>query len=93
LASKYVSSLPPEGDFKPTNEQKLTFYKYFKQATSGSVKGAQPWAVQFEARAKWDAWNSVKGIGPEEARALYVAELEKVKPDWRADAAARGVTA
>jgi acyl-CoA-binding protein len=39
-----------------SNEQKLNFYAYFKQATEGDVKGTQPWAVQLEARAKWDAW-------------------------------------
>ena len=44
-----------------SNEEKLSFYKYYKQATEGDVKGSQPWAVQMESRAKWDAWDSVKG--------------------------------
>jgi diazepam-binding inhibitor (GABA receptor modulating acyl-CoA-binding protein) len=39
-----------------TTEQKLQFYSYYKQATEGDVQGSQPWAVQLEARAKWDAW-------------------------------------
>lgn len=50
---------PPAAD--SSNESKLSFYKFYKQATEGDVTGSQPWAVQLEARAKWDAWNSVKG--------------------------------
>ena len=41
------------------------------QATVGDVEGSQPWAVQMEARAKWDAWNSVKGMPKEEAMKQY----------------------
>ena len=36
-------------------------YALFKQATTGDVSGGQPWAVQMEKRAKWDAHNEVKG--------------------------------
>ncbi len=42
------------------------------------VQGSQPWTVQFEARAKWDAWNEVKGMDAEEAKRQYVALLDKV---------------
>ena len=49
------------------------------------AQGSQPWTVQFEARAKWDAWNEVKGMDAEEAKRQYVALLDKVLPflrDW-----------
>lgn len=46
------------------------------QATEGDVKGQQPWAVQLEARAKWDAWNSIKGMSKEEAMQNYVELME-----------------
>ncbi|EIE20069.1 ACBP-domain-containing protein [Coccomyxa subellipsoidea C-169] len=55
-----------------TNEQKLTFYSYFKQATKGDVEGTQPWAVQIEARAKWDWWAKLKGMSKEEAMQHYI---------------------
>ncbi len=42
------------------------------------AQGSQPWTVQFEARAKWDAWNEVKGMHAEEAKRQYVALLDKV---------------
>ena len=35
--------------------------------------------MQFEARAKWDAWNEVKGTDAEEAKRQYVALLDKVR--------------
>ena len=48
----------------------------------GDVEGSQPWAVQMEARAKWDAWNSVKGMAKEEAMKQYAALLDAGNPDW-----------
>ena len=56
---------PPQQD--TSNDRKLEFYKLYKQATEGNVTGSQPWAVQIEARAKWNAWNSVKGMSKDEA--------------------------
>jgi acyl-CoA-binding protein len=43
----------------------------------GDVTGSQPWAVQFEARAKWDAWNEQAGKSKETAMAEYVALLDE----------------
>jgi hypothetical protein len=36
-----------------------------------------------EARAKWDAWNSVKGMSKEEAMKQYIEIVTKGDPDWR----------
>lgn len=33
----------------------------YKQALEGDNSAKQPWAVQLEARAKWDAWEANKG--------------------------------
>ncbi|KAK9819150.1 hypothetical protein WJX81_002475 [Elliptochloris bilobata] len=59
-----------------SNETKLKFYGYFKQATLGDVQGSQPWAVQLEARAKWDVWAKLKGMSKEEAMQHYINLLE-----------------
>eukprot|EP01002_Notosolenus_urceolatus_P000066 NODE_10185_length_448_cov_9.741855_g9081_i0.p1 GENE.NODE_10185_length_448_cov_9.741855_g9081_i0~~NODE_10185_length_448_cov_9.741855_g9081_i0.p1 ORF type:complete len:111 (+),score=41.70 NODE_10185_length_448_cov_9.741855_g9081_i0:78-410(+) len=77
-AVAFIRALPKEGDIQPSNEQKLKFYGLFKQATEGDVQGTQPWAVQFEARAKWDAWNSRKGMSADEAKKLYVEALDEM---------------
>jgi acyl-CoA-binding protein len=52
--------------------RKLEFYSLFKQATVGDVEGTQPWAVQLEARTKWDAWAKLKGMSKEEAMQKYI---------------------
>ena len=59
-------------------------YKFYKQAKQGDVQGGQPWAIQFEARQKWDAWNSVCGMSKEDAMKGYVEELEKQKQEFKA---------
>lgn len=77
-ALEYVKSLPKDGPVQLDNDTKLFFYGLYKQATEGDVKGAQPWAVQFEARAKWDAWNSRKGMSADDCKKLYVEKLVEV---------------
>eukprot|EP00897_Mesotaenium_endlicherianum_P001352 jgi/Mesen1/1244/ME000129S00341 len=71
---------PP--DANATKESKLEYYKYYKQATEGDVQGSQPNFLQFEARAKWDAWNSVKGLSKEEAMQKYIDLLAAGDADW-----------
>jgi acyl-CoA-binding protein len=68
------------------NEQKLGFYKFYKQATTGKCRdhgGAQPWMSQVERRAKWDAWNSLGDMSAEEAKLAYVHHLGTVDPAWK----------
>jgi diazepam-binding inhibitor (GABA receptor modulator, acyl-CoA-binding protein) len=84
-AVAYVRSLP-KGESTLTQEQQLAFYANFKQATVGPCKqhgGAQPWAVQFEARAKWDAWNALGDKTVEAAKADYVKMLDEAVSAWR----------
>ncbi|EAN90512.1 hypothetical protein C3747_23g851c [Trypanosoma cruzi] len=77
-AVNYVRSLPKDGPVQLSNAVKLEFYALFKQATEGPVTGAQPWAVQFEARAKWDARNAIVDMSKEEAMQKYVTRLVEV---------------
>jgi diazepam-binding inhibitor (GABA receptor modulating acyl-CoA-binding protein) len=55
-----------------TTENKLDFYKYYKQATMGDCNIPQPWSINLEAAAKWKAWDSVKGMSAEEAMKNYI---------------------
>lgn len=68
-----------EGDFKPSNELKLEFYALFKQATEGDVSGKRPGMMDFVGRAKYDAWEKVKGMSSEQAMENYIARLEELK--------------
>lgn len=55
-----------------SNEEKLEFYKFYKQATCGDCNTPQPMFYDFEQRAKWDAWNTLKGYTPTEAKLIYI---------------------
>ena len=51
---------------------KLNFYKYYKQSIIGDCNTEQPYIYQFEKRALWDAWNSIKGTSKEDAMKMYI---------------------
>jgi diazepam-binding inhibitor (GABA receptor modulator, acyl-CoA-binding protein) len=65
-----------------TTDRKLLCYAFYKQALVGDVKGDQPWAVQFEARSKYDAWAKIEGTTAEDAMKGYVKEWEQQKIDF-----------
>ena len=54
-----------------SNDVKLSFYKYYKQATVGDCNIPKPWGVQIEASAKWKAWNSIRGTSKNDAMLAY----------------------
>jgi diazepam-binding inhibitor (GABA receptor modulating acyl-CoA-binding protein) len=55
-----------------SNDDKLNLYKYFKQSTDGDVTGSRPGIFSQKERAKWDAWNTVKGTSKADAQTKYV---------------------
>merc|ERR1739848_386166 len=79
-AAYFVANSPPDSSI--SNEEKLKTYALYKQATTGDVQGSQPWAVQMEARAKWDAWNALKGTSKEDAMKGYIARVEEGDAKW-----------
>lgn len=78
-AADFVRNSPPSN---ASNDEKLQVYALYKQATEGDVTGSQPWAVQLEARAKWDAWKKLEGTSKESAMEDYVARIDKSNPGW-----------
>ena len=64
---------------KPDNATLLQLYALYKQASSGDVEGKRPGFTDMVGRAKWDAWNEIKGKGSEEAIKEYVALIESLK--------------
>lgn len=59
-------------DFNPTNAQKLKLYAFYKQATIGDIQGECPSVVNLIERAKWQAWNAIKGMSKEDAMQGYL---------------------
>ncbi|WP_374964956.1 acyl-CoA-binding protein [Spongiibacter tropicus] len=76
-AVNYIQSA--EGDFKPSNEMKLEFYALYKQATEGDVAGKRPGMMDFVGRAKFDAWEKLKGMSKDDAMQQYIDKLESLK--------------
>lgn len=63
---------------EPSNDLKLRMYSLFKQATAGDVSGSKPGIMDFVGRAKYTAWEELKGMSSDEAMQTYidaVAEL------------------
>lgn len=57
---------------RPTDEELLNLYKYFKQATVGDCNTARPGMFDLKGKYKWDAWNALKGTSKEDAEKEYV---------------------
>lgn len=58
---------------QPDNATLLKLYALYKQGSSGDVDGKRPGMLDMVGRAKWDAWNALKGTGAEQAMKDYVA--------------------
>ena len=64
---------------KPDNATLLQIYALYKQATVGEVEGKRPGFTDMVGRAKWDAWNEIKGKDANAAMSEYVALIESLK--------------
>ncbi len=64
---------------KPGNMTLLKIYALYKQATAGDVEGKRPGFTDLVGRAKWDAWNELKGKDGDEAKQEYVDLIESLK--------------
>jgi acyl-CoA-binding protein len=64
---------------KPDNATLLQLYSLYKQATEGDVEGKRPGFADMVGRAKWDAWNAIKGKGKDEAMQEYIDLVESLK--------------
>jgi len=64
---------------KPDNATLLQIYALYKQASGGDADGKRPGFTDMVGRAKWDAWNAVKGKSSDEAMQEYVDLIESLK--------------
>jgi diazepam-binding inhibitor (GABA receptor modulating acyl-CoA-binding protein) len=64
---------------RPDNATLLKLYALFKQATDGDVDGKRPGFTDMIGRAKWDAWNEIKGTSKDDAMQQYVSLIEDLK--------------
>ena len=64
---------------RPDNATLLKLYALYKQATSGDVDGKRPGFSDMVGRAKWDAWNEIKGTASEMAMKQYIELIDDLK--------------
>jgi diazepam-binding inhibitor (GABA receptor modulating acyl-CoA-binding protein) len=64
---------------RPDNQTLLKLYALFKQASTGDVDGKRPGFTDMVGRAKWDAWNELKGTAANDAMKQYVDLIDELK--------------
>ena len=74
-AQEEVNDLPD----RPDNNTLLKLYALFKQATQGDASGERPGSFDFVRRAKFDAWEEIKGTSTEDAMQQYVDLVASLK--------------
>jgi diazepam-binding inhibitor (GABA receptor modulator, acyl-CoA-binding protein) len=57
---------------RPDNATLLKIYGLYKQATAGDNTEKKPGFGDMIGRAKWEAWNGMKGTSGEDAKRQYV---------------------
>jgi acyl-CoA-binding protein len=85
-----IQGLPQDGAFQPSNEMKLQFYAFYKQAREGPCTAPRPgfWDLvarcQFIdflrtfSRAKHDAWAGLGAMAGERAKEGYIEALKRI---------------
>ena len=64
---------------RPDNATLLKIYGLYKQATVGDISEKKPGFSDLVGRAKWDAWNAVKGAPQAAAQQQYIDLIESLR--------------
>ena len=63
---------------RPDNATLLKIYGLYKQATAGDNTEKKPGFSDMVGRAKWDAWNGLKGTSADDAMQQYVDLIDSL---------------
>ena len=64
---------------RPDNMTLLKVYALFKQASAGDVEGKRPGFTDMVGRAKYDAWDALKGTSKDAAMLQYIDLISELK--------------
>lgn len=64
---------------RPDNMTLLKIYALFKQASTGDVEGKRPGFTDMVGRAKYDAWDALKGTSKDDAMQQYIDLITELK--------------
>jgi len=62
-----------------SNDELKEVYALYKQATVGDINTTRPGMLDLKGKAKWDAWNTKKGMAQDEAKQKYVELAKQLK--------------
>jgi acyl-CoA-binding protein len=63
---------------RPDNATLLKLYALYKQGSQGDNTDPKPGFSDMIGRAKWEAWNAIKGKPSEEAMQAYIDQIESL---------------
>ena len=63
---------------RPDNSTLLKIYALYKQASVGDNAEKKPGFSDMVGRAKWEAWNNLKGTSSENAMQQYIDLIESL---------------
>lgn len=63
---------------RPDNATLLKIYALYKQATQGDNAEKKPGFSDLVGRAKWDAWEKVKGTSTDDAMQQYIDLIQSL---------------
>ena len=64
---------------RPDNMTLLKIYALYKQGANGDVTGERPGFTDLIGRAKYDAWDQLKGTPQEDAMQQYIDLIDALK--------------
>eukprot|EP00842_Homolaphlyctis_polyrhiza_P004097 jgi/Hompol1/4689/HPOL_000032-RA len=65
--------------YKPTNDELLQLYGLFKQSIVGDNSTPAPGIFDLQGKAKWSAWDKLKGTSQADAQAQYIALVKSLQ--------------
>ncbi|MBP6853688.1 MAG: acyl-CoA-binding protein [Rhodoferax sp.] len=63
---------------RPDNATLLKIYALYKQGSTGDNTDKKPGFGDMVGRAKWDAWNSLKGTTQDDAMQQYIDLIDSL---------------
>jgi diazepam-binding inhibitor (GABA receptor modulating acyl-CoA-binding protein) len=63
---------------KPNNDELKVLYGFYKQAVVGDCNTEKPGMFDFKEKAKWDSWNSNKGMSKHDSEVQYILYVNQL---------------
>ena len=80
LKTKFETALADSKNLseRPDNNTLLKIYALYKQASVGDNEDKKPGFSDMVGRAKWEAWNNLKGTSSTDAMQQYIDLIESL---------------